>query len=117
MEEKEVLEPLGHRLLVRPDRVDKVTSGGIHLADETVSMKERACRTGIIIDIGPTAWKGIDDGTPWAAIGDRIFFRQYSSASLNDKDAQDWIINDEDVLGRFRRVSKSAVKLAKGSVN
>ena len=52
---------------------------------------------GHIMAIGPQAWKAFSDGTPWAAVGDRVLCIKHAGHALP------WnpmcrLMNDEDVL-------------------
>lgn len=55
---------------------------------------------GVIIGVGPTAWKHPDlGGQPWAKIGDRVIFGRHSGKLIVDpKTNEEWYLcNDEDI--------------------
>jgi len=91
--------PTGGHVLVLPDKVKEKTSGGIFLP-ETIRDKEQAAATsGIVISIGPSAWKDIDDGKPWANVGDRVSYARYAGVVMSGNDDVDYVlINDNDIL-------------------
>ena len=94
--------PTGGHVLVLPDKVKEKTSGGIILP-ETIRDKEQAAATsGVIISIGASAWKDLDDGTPWAEVGDRVSYARYAGVAMTGSDNVDYVlINDNDILAKL----------------
>ena len=108
---KTEIEPAGHLILVLPDElpdheVDETTEGGIYFAVQTRRRlqeekdREQAGVThGVLVKIGPNAWKSFDDGKPWASVGDKVCFARY--AGFEDKDESNGLtyqlMNDEDI--------------------
>lgn len=98
--------PAGHRVLVRPDRVEETTRGGIVLPEVTKERDQRATQQGTVLEIGPSAWKEHWEGKPWAKVGDRVIFTRYAGVDLSyearqliDPSADRLtVINDEDVV-------------------
>jgi co-chaperonin GroES (HSP10) len=64
----------GHRLLLQPDPVEEVTSGGIVLAKGTVKKEHDAQCFATVIEIGYDAWS--DKSTDFCDVGDRILIGQ-----------------------------------------
>jgi co-chaperonin GroES (HSP10) len=102
------IKPLGHRLLVKPEKLEEVDevrkraiAAGLIL--ETKDREQAAVDQGIVIDIGSTAWKAFDDGEPWASIGDRVVYSRYGGKVIKDPDTQEdfVILNDEDVIAKL----------------
>lgn len=97
-----MLEPLGHRVLVKVT-LEKKTAGGLVLVHDERFAKA-AMEVGTIVGIGPNAWKAFDGGAPWAAIGDKVVFSKYGGKIVEDPtDAPEdgafyMVLNDEDVL-------------------
>jgi len=95
---KSGIMPTGGHVLVLPDKVKEKTSGGIILP-ETIRDKEQAAATsGIIISIGPSAWKDLDDGKPWANVGERVSYARYAGVVMTGNDNDYVLINDNDIL-------------------
>lgn len=97
------IEPAGHRVIVKPDALEEVTEGGIiiaHGADK--KRKEQAQQTGVIVSVGPTAWKAFDEGEPWAAVGDRVYFAKYGGHIIEDSGQEYRLLNDEDITAIIR---------------
>lgn len=95
-------EPCGHRVLISPDVVEEKTAGGIILAPTTQQRDQQATMRGTIIAVGINAWKAFDDGTPWAAVGDRVVFRRYAGEVIKEGDKEYRVTNDEDILSVIR---------------
>lgn len=117
-----MIEPCGHRVIVRADEVETTTASGIVILSETQKEMERAgTQRGVVVAIGPTAWKAFDrltvrqkngedhivGGLPWAEVGDYVFYSRYGGTLVEDDDAQSYtILNDEDVVGILRKGDK-----------
>lgn len=106
IEPRVTLAPCGHRVIIRPRKVDEVSKGGIVLVDQTKDLEKRATQIGTVVAIGPQAWKAFSDGVPWAKVGDTVMYSRYSGADVPedvkvkvDSEAERLVIcNDEDVL-------------------
>lgn len=98
-----VISPAGHRVLVRPAKLEEKSAGGIILKHD--ERKEKAQIKGTVIAIGPNAWKAFDDGAPWAAVGDEVYFAQYGGYLIRDPktDEEFRLLNDEDICAIVRK--------------
>jgi co-chaperonin GroES (HSP10) len=94
-----MITPAGHRLIVKPDEIEKMTKGGLFIPDTTREIKHFKQIFGTVIAIGPTAWKAFDDGLPWAKVGDKIAMAENAGYTIQDPYTEEKfrIINDEDV--------------------
>ena len=104
----------GHNVAVIPDKAEKVSKGGIVLAEDFDSDKkaraDAAATTGIVVGIGATAWRAYDgddpNWKPWANLGDRVWFVRHVSKVIEDKDDLDdngnptkiFIMADENII-------------------
>jgi chaperonin GroES len=94
--------PTGGHLLVLPDKVKEKTEGGIYLAQTTVEKEQQAATIGTLVAIGPSAWTDLDDGSPWAMVGDKISYAKYAGVNMTGQDDESYVlINDNDVLARL----------------
>lgn len=94
--------PTGGHLLVLPDKVEEKTAGGIIIPETSREKEQQAATKGTLIAIGPGAWLDLDDGSPWAQVGDKISYARYSGVSMVGKDSVEYVlINDNDVLARL----------------
>lgn len=109
------METLGHRITVRPDPVEKVSSGGIVIPDAVADGRKYIKTTGTIVDVGPDAWKSfrqvgedgkLVNGKPWAAVGDRVLYSKNSGRWIQDPNGgPDLIVMlDEDVLLKLSEI-------------
>lgn len=91
------IKPAGHRVVIKPDPLEEKSAGGIVIAHQDKARKESGQHVGVIIAIGPTAWKAFDDGEPWAKVGDRIYFAKYGGYEIEVAGEKYRVMNDEDV--------------------
>ena len=91
-------EVVGHRVLVKPHLQEEVTQGGIYIATgQTFEREQGATQIGTIMGIGPNAWLDFKPGTPWAKVGDVVYYAKYAGKDIKDGDNTLVILNDEDV--------------------
>ena len=98
----------GHRLLIKPDSLhdydpvfQSAVKSGIQLVEATERKEATGVDTGIVVQIGPSAFHGFGDSSPWCKEGDRISYVRHGGKFVNDPDNKDnkWlVINDEDVV-------------------
>lgn len=100
-----MIEPLGHRVIIKPDPVEVMSEGGIIFAqtEEFLRREKSETSTGIVVSYGPSAW--LDPalgGEPWVEIGDRIVYAKYSGKFVVDPDSGDEyiVINDDSIQAR-----------------
>lgn len=97
-----MINPVGHRVLIRPDEVEKTTPSGIILAvDERIEKSNNI--KGTLVAVGSQAWKAFDKefkGEPWAKVGDHIIYSKHSGSYVEDPDTSEILLmaNDEDVV-------------------
>ena len=99
-----MIEPAGHRVLVKVEEIESRTAGGI-IVPETIREKQTDENIfGTIVAIGRNAWKAFDDGQPWAKVGDRISFAKYGGGYITDPITGEKfrVLNDEDVTTIIR---------------
>lgn len=118
------IAPCGDRVLIRPDPIeDEITEAGFVLPDQYRKKYENAQASGTLVAVGPDAFRHVtervyrikDDGRkelaeerlrgysgPFAAIGERVAFAQYSGVRVRGEDGELYIIlNDEDITARI----------------
>lgn len=99
----------GYRVLVKVKPLEKketFENSMIIRADLTDSKHQReqeAITKAYVVDIGPSAWKSIDDGEPWCKIGDCVQISRYSGTLIDDiEDGFVYrMINDQDIQAVF----------------
>jgi len=93
------ITPVGHHVLVLPEKVAEKSDGGIYLAPVARENEQRASIRGRVIAVGATAWLDVGDGSQWAKEGDFVSYARYSGFELEGNDGEKYIIlNDQDIL-------------------
>jgi len=91
--------PTGGHVLILPEKVEEKTQGGIIIPDTVIDKEQQAATIGKIIAIGPSAWKDLDDGTPWADVGNKVSYAKYAGVTMIGADKKHYVlINDNDIL-------------------
>ena len=102
------IHPVGWRVLIKPQIIEKMTAGGIALPDDVVEKNEMVTQVGQVIELGDTAFSDekLFPGTraPYQ-VGDWVLFTQHSGFGMivENKDGvrvQYRIMNDDHILGR-----------------
>ena len=100
------LVPCGHRVLVRPDKVEetdetysRAKAAGIALLERDLRLDQISVDKGIVIDLGATAFKDFG-GDPWCAIGDTVAYARHGGKLVKDPSTgeQFLLLNDEDII-------------------
>ena len=101
MSDQLTIVPKGYRVLVKRDPIEETSAGGIVLVEDK-RVAQAATTSGTVVAIGDLAWKGFKEGegTPWASVGDRVYFAQYAGANITDPVTEEKyvIMNDDDII-------------------
>ena len=95
-----MIEPAGHRVLVKVDEIKTETDSGIVLVtDANKDRDQRAQIFGVVAAVGVNAWKAFDDGTPWAKVGDKVAIAKYGGFDIEDPETGEHfrLLVDEDI--------------------
>lgn len=94
-----MIQPAGHRVLVRVDETEKRTKNGLIIPDSVRDRETQAQIFGELIAVGPNAWKAFDAGEPWAFVGDRVAIAKYGGFIIKDPETGEEfrLLNDEDI--------------------
>ena len=114
MSTKTTVEMVGHRVLLKPaddvaeSHVKEGALKGFQFDVGDDFKRQKAGTTvGIIVSIGPMAWRAFDGDSaswkPWAEIGDTVYFAKYGGKFITIDDEDYIIVNDEDVQGIIRK--------------
>lgn len=89
-------KPVAHRIIVKPDEVEKKTKSGIVLARDERQEKNAQVH-GTILSIGEDAWVAFNPKTEFAGlkVGDRVAYARYAGKPLEDGTLA---LVDEDVV-------------------
>jgi chaperonin GroES len=88
---------LTHHVLIKLDELEVKTESGIILAIDE-KRERKAVEYGIVLQIGPTAYKDIGLDSCPLSIGDHVCILRYSGKSVKDGEDEFLIVNDEDIL-------------------
>lgn len=95
------IKPVGHRILVKCDTAELETEWGFQVVTDK-RLENAAVTSGVLVGVGSQAWKAFGPnftGEPWAQVGDRVFFAQYSGKTVIDPDTGEEykLMNDDDI--------------------
>ncbi len=95
------VHPLDNRVLVKPDAVEKKTSGGIILPEDHTDKQQMAQIRATLVAAGVNAWaEALATSPDFAAPqpGTRILISKYGGIQIDGDDGEKYrIMNDEDV--------------------
>lgn len=96
-----MIKPVGHRVLIEFDKAQLETEWGFQVVTDK-RLEDAAMISGRIVAIGEQAWKAFGPnftGEPWAKVGDKVFFAQYSGKVVKDPvtEKEYKLMNDEDI--------------------
>jgi len=110
------IKPCGHYVLVKPfnaeekdENLKRAKSFDFILDDSQVKREQAAMTEGVIVGIGPQAWKAYapdHTGEPWAKEGDHVYFKRHVSDLIKDESDLDeddkpqeyFLMVDENIL-------------------
>lgn len=99
------MKAVGYRVIVKPDELETISPGGIIYGRLDAKLHEDAQTYGVIVDIGPLAWRrevigkdGEHAGKPWVKIGDSVQFSRYAGQPAKDDRGDLRVINDDDIV-------------------
>lgn len=96
------IKPVGHRVLVKPIKVEEKYKGGIIVATaKDIDREQRAQTYGVVVAIGDQCWKDLGnrtvvvsdgnvkeikkEGSPWCKVGDKVLYQKYSGMEISDQ--------------------------------
>ena len=97
--------PTGWRILILPYKGKKQTKGGLHLPDEHVDREALATVCGLVLKVGPLAYKDaskfdytIGHSRAWCKQGDWVIFGRYAGARFRIDGGEVRLLNDDEIL-------------------
>jgi len=102
--EEGVVEPVCYYVVVEPEEVDGVTSGGIILPTSAVDHMQVQREKGTIISMGPTAFDMEKWGNRKPKVGDKVMFTKHAGTVFQDtkKRKKYRLMDDEYICAIFR---------------
>jgi co-chaperonin GroES (HSP10) len=101
-----MLQVVGHRVLIKPEPLEKKSTGGIIISyGDAEKRYEAATEKGTVVAVGEMAWRnealgyGLSEWKPWAAPGDQVIFAKYSGKFVQDPNSEEKfiVVNDVDI--------------------
>lgn len=92
--------PVGFSILVTILEPEEAYESGIIKPEQTIRAEEILASTGLVIDIGPQAYKGNDEKYsegPWCKQGDYVMFRPNSGTRFRLGKREYRLLNDDSV--------------------
>ncbi|EFN58613.1 hypothetical protein CHLNCDRAFT_140815 [Chlorella variabilis] len=88
------MSPLGDRLLVKPQEVEKQTAGGILLSPTSSGKSMQDALVGTVLAVG----EDVDIGV---AAGDRVLFSKYGSSDVEVPDGEICFVAQKSILAKL----------------
>lgn len=96
------IEPLEYNVVVRPEKVEDQTRGGIYIPDEVKERDQYGHHRGEMVAASPMAFS-FDDwppDLPKPEVGQTVIFVKYAGTLVPGRDGEDYrVMKDKDVLG------------------
>jgi chaperonin GroES len=86
------IQPIGKRVLVRPQEVEEVTAGGLVIPPS--AQEDSKPEMGVVVKLGT----GADDFEFSVKEGDNVFYKKYSPDELEHEGDTYFILAEEDIL-------------------
>lgn len=91
------INPLGQRVLVKPDPIEEMTEGGIIVPDSARKQHGQAQYAGTVIAVGEFAFD--DFPCKWVMPGDRVLFARHQGQLLTGEDGEAYrVLNDLQII-------------------
>lgn len=97
-----MIEPLLHRVVVKPENYYEINEDykrakalGLTIPElEAAERAQASVDVGVVVSIGPTAYRDYNYDTPPIKIGDRVNYARFSGKFVGDY----VVLNDEDLI-------------------
>lgn len=94
------IEPCEHNLLVKQNKVEERTKGGLIIPEQQREREQWAETDCVVIAISPYAFEDYEKVAP--NVSDRIIIRRHAGERVEGKDGEEYrIIKDKDVIARY----------------
>ena len=90
--------PTEFKVLVKPDKIEEKTAGGIIKPQMTRDRDQFAVTTGTLVALSPLAFT-FELGDHWRpVVGDHVVYGKYLGSEIEGKDGETYrLINDKDI--------------------
>jgi co-chaperonin GroES (HSP10) len=93
-------KPMGYKVLIAVPTASRTFGGNIVKADSTVQAEEILSLVGLVLELGPEAYKDkarFPSGEAYCKVGDYIMMRTYTGTRFKIKGNEFRLINDDSV--------------------
>ena len=97
---KSGISPVEFKVLIRPDSVEKITAGGVHLTPKKSEMDQWAQVKGTLVAFGGAAFRDpfTEDERAVLVPGARVYYDKYRGIMLEGADGQEYrLIVDKEI--------------------
>jgi len=103
MKNESGIQPFEFRVLVKPEKKEQKTSGGIYIPDEAHDKEKMAVKVGQLVAVGALAFTEPDWlDKPW--VGDWVVFDRYAGAIVEGQDGEEYrLMNDKEIGGSWKK--------------
>lgn len=116
------VNPCGHKVLVKPDEIERKTKGGIVIPETEAEKRDHSQTAGLLVAVGPDAfqncvttkyrlmnkeWIPVEmevtgQSESFANVGDRIAYAKYQGENVVGEDGEKYrLLNDMDITARI----------------
>lgn len=95
------INPTGHMVVVKMEKLEEKTSGGIILTEKARDREDLAAMKGVIVAAGPTAGDYVDwpEGAEFPPVGSRVLLEKFAGHAVTGNDGGDYrVCEDKCVL-------------------
>lgn len=105
------ISPTEYNVLVRPQKVEDKSKGGVILADATLDRKQAFATKGVLVAVSPLAftYERWPEGETPPQVGDTVIYTKAAGVSVEGVDGEEYkLLKDKDVGAVIRSVSLSS---------
>ena len=95
------INPTGHMVVVKMEKAEEKTAGGIILPDRVRDRDDLASCKGVMVASGPTAGDFAEwpDGEGFLPVGARVLLKKFAGVEVKGNDGMDYrVCEDKEVL-------------------
>lgn len=95
------INPTGHMVVVKMERAEEKTAGGIIMPDKLVERESLASIKGVMVAAGPTAgdYTAWPEGAEFIPVGSRVLLKKFAGIEVKGNDGSEYrVCEDKEVL-------------------
>lgn len=95
------INPTGHNVVVKIEKAEERTAGGIIMPDQLLARENLASQKGMMVAAGPTAgdYAAWPEGTAFIPVGSRVLIAKFAGVEIKGNDGMDYrVCEDKDIL-------------------